>query len=382
MRNKLKLLLIALLVIFADLGICFAQSSKVKNHFGNWPKGCSPEEIGKRVAERFLNPPQQNPGKKTPLKKITYPEVCTWYGALTFAKESKDKGLAQNLAKRFEPFWGVKDSLIPHPVHVDYTVFGIVPLEIYIQNKDKRCLELGLNFADKQWAKPENQHLTKNAEDFVQHGYTWQTRLWIDDMFMITSIQCQAYRATGDKKYINRAAKEMAMYLDSLQRPNGLFYHAPQTPFYWGRGNGWVAVGMSDLLRLLPKDNIYRKRIMKGYQAMMATLLKYQSKEGMWRQLVDDPQSWPETSGTGMFTYAMINGVKYGWLDKNKYSPAVRKAWLALVGYINDKNEIREVCEGTNQKNNRQYYLDRKRNTGDLHGQAPVLWCATAFLRK
>jgi hypothetical protein len=25
---------------------------------------------------------------------------------------------------------------------------------------------------------------------------------------------------------------------------------------------------------------------------------------------------------------------------------------------------------------------DRKRNTGDLHGQAPVLWCAAAFLRK
>ncbi|MDP4275569.1 MAG: glycosyl hydrolase, partial [Bacteroidota bacterium] len=88
MRNRLKPLLIALLVIFADQGICLAQSSKVKNNFGNWPKGCSPKEIGKRVAEHFLIPPNQNPGKKTPLKKITYPEVCTWYGALTFAKES------------------------------------------------------------------------------------------------------------------------------------------------------------------------------------------------------------------------------------------------------------------------------------------------------
>jgi hypothetical protein len=28
-----------------------------------------------------------------------------------------------------------------------------------------------------------------------------------------------------------------------------------------------------------------------------------------------------------------------------------------------------------------QYYLDRAQLTGDLHGQAPLLWCASAFLR-
>ena len=27
------------------------------------------------------------------------------------------------------------------------------------------------------------------------------------------------------------------------------------------------------------------------------------------------------------------------------------------------------------------YYLDRERRTGDFHGQAPVLWCASALLR-
>ena len=43
--------------------------------------------------------------------------------------------------------------------------------------------------------------------------------------------------------------------------------------------------------------------------------------------------------------------------------------------------DVREVCQGTNKKNNRQYYLDRLRKVGDMHGQAPVLWCATALLR-
>jgi rhamnogalacturonyl hydrolase YesR len=77
----------------------------------------------------------------------------------------------------------------------------------------------------------------------------------------------------------------------------------------------------------------------------------------------------------------MITGVKEGWLSGDDYKAAARKAWLGLVGYLNEKGEITEVCEGTNKKNDRQYYLDRKRITGDMHGQAPVLWCATALLR-
>ena len=82
-----------------------------------------------------------------------------------------------------------------------------------------------------------------------------------------------------------------------------------------------------------------------------------------------------------MFAFAFITGVKNGWLDEPTYGPAARKAWIGLSGYIDDKADVREVCEGTNKKNDRQYYLDRKRNVGDMHGQAPVLWCATALLR-
>jgi rhamnogalacturonyl hydrolase YesR len=108
----------------------------------------------------------------------------------------------------------------------------------------------------------------------------------------------------------------------------------------------------------------------------------------MWHQLIDDPESWPESSCTGMFTFAFINGVKEGWLDEKVYGPAARKGWLALTGYINDDSDVREVCQGTNIHNPQQhgpdgraYYLARERIVGDMHGQAPVLWCATALLR-
>jgi rhamnogalacturonyl hydrolase YesR len=362
--------------------IARAQTKKEIADFTNWPANASPQEIGKKVADHFVATPHTNFNRSTPPRTITYPETCTWYGALTFAKVTGDKQLAQQLAARFEPMFGSQDTLIPKPEHVDATVFGAVPLELYIQTKDPRYLAIGKNMADRQWGAPEGPRATPEAYAFYNKGLSWHTRLWIDDMFMITAIQAQAYRATGDTVYINRAAREMVMYLDSLQKPNGLFYHAPDVPYFWGRGDGWMAAGMSELLRSLPKSSPYYHRIMQGYTLMMASLLKYQSADGMWRQLIDDPTSWPETSCTGMFTFAFITGVKNGWLDKKVYGPAARKAWLQLITYLDANADIREVCEGTNKKNDRQYYLDRKRNTGDLHGQAPVLWCATALLRK
>jgi unsaturated rhamnogalacturonyl hydrolase len=382
MRNNfVKYLLQAAMALLLQPVMVSAQSKAV-SYFKNWPAGSSPAEVGRRIAEHFVATPHTNFGRPEPPKQITYPETCTWYGALIFAKETGNKQLTTQLADRFEPLFGSRDTLIPVPDHVDYTVFGAVPFELYMQTKQQKYLDLGKRFADKQWGPPEGKRVTADSRRFYDKGLTWQTRLWIDDMFMITAVQAQAYRATGNPSYIDNAAKEMVFYLDSLQMPNGLFYHAPDVPYFWGRGDGWMAVGMSELLRSLPKDNTNRPRILEGYKKMMATLLKYQADDGMWRQLIDDPAAWKETSCTGMFTYAFITGVKEGWLNGTAYGPAARKGWLALIKYINDNNDITDVCEGTNKKNDRQYYLDRKRNTGDLHGQAPLLWCTTALLRK
>ena len=217
------------------------------------------------------------------------------------------------------------------------------------------------------------------AKKYADEGYSWQTRLWVDDMFMITDLQAQAYLVTGDKKYIDRAAREMALYLDRIQRPNGLFYHHTGTPFFWGRGDGWMAVGMAEMLRMLPKDNPYLPRIKAAYLQMMETLLRYQAYDGMWRQIIDDPNSWKETSSTAMFTYAMILGVKNGWLDRKIYGTAARKAWITLLSYLDEKDNLRNVCEGTGARNSAEWYQNRRRLTGDMHGQAAMLWCAYAL---
>jgi rhamnogalacturonyl hydrolase YesR len=363
----LKIAALALLLPAAAIST-FAQSAPSvapADYFTNFPAGSSPQDVGKRLAEHFVTSPHQ--GGKT----IFYGECATWYGALSVAQLTHDDSLRQRLIDKFVPLMpgGAEAGLIPVRRHVDDSIFGIIPLEIAIQTGDKTYLSYGQWWADRQWENPQ------------PIGLSAETRYWIDDMYMLTILQLEAFRATGDRKYLDRDALEMVSYLDKLQQPNGLFYHAPDVPFFWGRGDGWVAAGMAEMLRSLPADHPQRARILKGYQAMMAALLKYQGKDGMWRQLIDHDEAWPETSSSAMFTFAMITGVKYGWLDGSTYGPAARKAWLAVTGYIDQNGDTTSVCEGTGKKNDLDYYLERRRMTGDFHGQAPILWAASALLR-
>ena len=365
-------------VITFLLGACAQKGYNLKK----LPVDKSPDRVGKQLVEKYLNTPHPKYGNtrhKQPAAQISYPDVCVWLGGLWFAKESNNEGLFKNLKNRFEPLFDEEKHLQPKPNHVDNNVYGALPLELYLQTNEKKYLELGLHYADTQWELPENAKPIEKK--YYNNGYTWQTRFWIDDMFMITILQAQAYKAMGEEKYINRAAREMVLYLDSIQLDNGLFYHSPEAHYSWGRGNGWMAVGMAELLRILPGNNPDRPRIMEGYHKMMKSLLNHQDADGMWRQIIDDQESWKETSSTAMFTYAMISGVQNGWLNKKIYGASAKNGWLALVGYLNEDYELTEVCKGTNIKNSREYYMNRPRIVGDLHGQAPLIWCAVALMR-
>ncbi|MCD8042872.1 MAG: glycoside hydrolase family 88 protein [Tannerellaceae bacterium] len=363
---------IVVLLFLLPFHLLIAQT----NLLADFPAGATPEEVGKRLAYRFVDGKHMLHAGKW----ISYPETFNWNGALTYGALTGDKELITLLQNKFEPLFTTEAELLPVKNHVDLNMFGSLALALYQITKDQRYYDLGIPYADTQWQVPEDAK--DHEKEWAGKGYSWQTRLWIDDMYMITIVQTQAYKVTGDPTYIDRSAYEMVLYLDELQRENGLFYHAPDVPFYWCRGNGWMAAGMTELLRYLPEDNPHRSRILEGYHTMMKSLLDYQQPNGMWNQLIDEPDWWAETSGTAMFTYAFIVGVKEGWLDAAIYAPAARKAWLSMVTYINDDGAITDICAGTNKKNDKQYYYDRPRHPGDYHGHAPYLWCVNALLEK
>jgi rhamnogalacturonyl hydrolase YesR len=198
-------------------------------------------------------------------------------------------------------------------------------------------------------------------------------------MYMVGSLQVQAYKSTQNKVYLDRAALQLKVYCDSLQKENGLFFHREDVPFYWGRGNGWAAAALTEVLLVLPEDHEHYQSLLKAYKGMMVSLKNFQGEDGMWHQLLDYPESYPETSCTGMFLFAMASGLNKKILPETEFKTNVVKAWNALASYVNEKGKTRNVCIGTNARNSEWHYLKRLRKTGDFHGQAAVLWATSAM---
>ena len=364
------------------------------------PGGNDPSAVARRIIDQFLStePERYLPeGFRGPAYLMEHPYgedyhvhyavVSLWANAIACARKMGDEALVKRLVSRFEPFYGEKKRLCTDLLHVDYTVFGALPLAIYLATGDMRARELGLRYADIQWAEPRKDDRLPHYDDrsyeermnWWRMGFSGQTRLWIDDSYMIAFLQTQAWRADGDRRRLDRAAAEMAMYLEKLQLEDGLFHHAPEAPYRWARGNGWMAAGMALLLPLLPEDNPHRREILADYRRMMATLRKYQRPDGLWGQLVDEPDSWGETSGSAMFAFAFQNGINNGLLPANEYRDCVRKAYAAIVARMDEHGNVSDVCEGTGKKNDHAYYLSRSRVNGDPHGQASLLWLCAAL---
>lgn len=334
------------------------QSDKPSNQYSNLQADLDSTAL--RLSDHFFASPQYMMYDTDFLYAIHYAEVCMAYGLAQYAQTSKNHEIMDRLLSRYRPL--LTDSIAWKNHHVDGNVYGILPFKFYQYTRDTAFLRHGLFMADSQWDNP------------LPDGMTRQTRYWIDDVFMVSSLQLEAFKATSEKKYLERASLFTANYADSLQQENGLFHHGPEAPIYWGRGNGWMAVGLAATISTLPPQDLRYEKIVEAYRKMMKTLLLHQNENGMWRQVIDLPSAWEETSCTAMFAYAMSEGINQGVLVSPEYKEAVLKAWKALAERVNERGALTGVCAGTGQSKDIQYYLDRPRIDGDFHGQAPLIW--------
>ena len=102
---------------------------------------------------------------------------------------------------------------------------------------------------------------------------------------------------------------------------------------YWSRGNGWVVTAMVRTLEIIPKNAPHRAEYLDMYRTMCKALLPLQRTDGFWNPSLVDSTDYggKELTGTSLFVYGMAWGLNNGILDKKTYSPAVIKAWNALL---------------------------------------------------
>ena len=198
---------------------------------------------------------------------------------------------------------------------------------------------------------------------------------WSDDFFLGTIAAVRA----GDPEGLATAVRLVTTTAARLQQPDGLFHHDADAPTAWGRGNGFGALGLSELFTVLPADHPEREAVLDIHRRHLAGMRSRQAPDGMWRQIVDVPGSYRETSVTAMTLTAMARGIRRGWLD-DSYRPVVDRAWRALLAHVADDGTLVDVCFSTGAGPTRRHYLDRPAvNGADDRGGAMVLGAALEY---
>lgn len=377
------------------------------------PSDCLPPEeevsdVFRRLARQFLSvtPDDYRPaGYDGEMvygggKEIVYCVASLWFNLLECARLVGDRTLEDMLAAAFEPYRGKRRHVIAHCHHVDFAIVGAVPLELAILRDDKDALALGLSFADAQWAepRPDDQIPPRDPPPYEtrlewwRQGYSPDTRLWIDDSYMIAALQTQAFRATGDPIYLERAERELSLYVKRLRRPDGLYRHqAEYGPLAWCRGNGWMAAALALVAGCASEDGrtAFGQRGSGAAEApatkaafigFASVILRHQREDGLWGQLVDEPGAWTDSSGSAMFAFALAEGVRLGLIDDVAAIPAVARAWRSLISRLDSDGNLACSCEGTGPAADVAYYLSRRRPNADPHGQAALAWLCRSLL--
>ena len=71
-----------------------------------------------------------------------------------------------------------------------------------------------------------------------------------------------------------------------------------------GRANGWFAWAFSEVLSSLSPEHPAYLRLLAIHRSHLEALLRYQSPNGMWHQLLDRPDTYEESSATALFVLA------------------------------------------------------------------------------
>jgi len=199
-----------------------------------------------------------------------------------------------------------------------------------------------------------------------------------DSVFMATPIVVKAGKLTGERKYFDLAARHFAFMQKLVQREDGLYRHSPLTEAAWGRGNAFPALGLALALSDFPKDHPAYPRMMAEFQRHVFVLARFQDDDGMWREVIDVPGSYSETSATAMIGIAIERGIRNGWLDPVAYKPRVDRAWRAVLARVGNAGQLIDVCESTNKQKTLEDYLHRAAILGaDPRGGAMAMLFAT-----
>jgi len=217
-------------------------------------------------------------------------------------------------------------------------------------------------------------------------------QLWDDGLYMVVPFLAEYAKEFNDPSADAEAVKQLTVYSNHLQQPNGLLQHAwdeskkaswanPSTglaPEQWCRANGWYGMAMVTTLDDIPATQPGRATLLADLNKFAAGLQQYQDPAtGRWFQVIDKPTgagNWTETSCSSMNAYTLSRGAQQGYIDQH-YAAVAQKAYqgvLARISLSKGLTNLTTISIGTNV-GDYAYYIGRTKATNDFHGLGSFL---------
>ena len=230
-------------------------------------------------------------------------------------------------------------------------------------------------------------HQSRLPDGTLVRSFPQRWTLWADDLYMALVFLSRMGEKTGEGRYFDDAAQQVVQFFDYLfDEQKGLMVHnwysdvnRPGVAF-WGRANGWALLAQVALLERLPGDHPRREKLLTLFRKHLLGVARYQGPEGLWHQLLDKTDSYPETSATAMFTYAVARAVRLGFLEP-RYLSIARRGWEGIASRIRPDGQVEGVCTGTVVSDDLVYYYRRPAPLNDVHGIGTVLLAGVEMLQ-
>ena len=196
----------------------------------------------------------------------------------------------------------------------------------------------------------------------------WRT----EDMFMLGSMIGRSYALTQERQYLDILTNFLVEM--GTQQISGLYWHDRETPFYWGRGNGFAVLGLAETLTYLPQSHPLYADILLMYQKLLNGLLKYQNPSGCYHQVITLPGSYQELTSTCMIGYGIARGIRLGLLDQS-YLSTLASLWNGTKARVTETGDVVDGCTGTGALETEQDYIVREALSGyDDRTGSLALW--------
>ncbi len=296
--------------------------------------GLSPEIKPKAIAAAMKKVADWQVAYAEPSFNKQWTFAALYDGLLAASKATGDQKYRDAVLRFSERSdWTLLDDRFPH---ADDQALGKAFMELYLADP-------------KASRKPVRMANTKEILDRLVVRPDDPDKLlwwWCDALYMAPPVLSRMYVATGDRKYLDYMDRQWwltsASLYDSEER---LFFRdskyftqkqANGQKLFWSRGNGWVLGALVKVLQTMPADYPSRPKYVQQFKEMAARVAGIQSKDGLWRSGLLDPDAYelPEVSGSAFFTYAIAYGINEHILDRATYLPVVEKSWKGMLGYI------------------------------------------------